>query len=189
MARLPLIALVSGTVLAASACSAQSIRTQEDYNRSTYDYSNFSIYHAGRDTRVVIHGNPFSMDRQAFERTVTDQMEKAHGGQATDFTTTPDETAAPDLRVVLAFNPVETVPRLCRDMEIPTRDDTAAFRLTAAWCWGDRRDSYVDASAGAISGPNDPQFRKLVAQVMAGLFPKHMEREFRGNDDDNETFP
>ena len=58
------LALLATLVVAS--CSAGHVRLQSEYARSTYDYSNFALYHAERDTRVVIHGNPFDMDRAAF---------------------------------------------------------------------------------------------------------------------------
>lgn len=79
--------------LVVGACSADAVRLQTEYNRSTYDYLNFSTYQAGRDTKVVIHGNPFDMDRTAFSKAVTDNMQGANPGRRTNFTTTPGKSA------------------------------------------------------------------------------------------------
>jgi hypothetical protein len=83
--------------LAIGACNTGLVRLQTEHNQSNYDYQNFTIYHAGRDTRVIIHGNPFGMDQAAFNKAVTDNMQGATPGRRTNFTTTPGKTAQHNL--------------------------------------------------------------------------------------------
>ena len=169
--------------LVVAACGADHVRLQSEYARSTYDYRNFALYHAKRDTRVVIHGNPFDMDRTAFEKAVTNNMQGANSGRRTNFTTTPGRSAEPNLWVVMAFNADFAVYDLCRGKYIKTRPSKRALRLAAAWCFDGRQDSMVEAAVGPVADINDPRFRALVGQAVLNLFPQHMDRELFDDSD------
>ena len=177
------VAVAAALVL--GACSAGHVRLQSEYSRSTYDYLNFSLYHAGRDTKVIIHGNPFAMETAAFEKVVTGNMQGANFGRRTNFTTTPGKSAEPNMWVVMAFNADIGAYDLCGGKYIKTRPRTHELRLSAAWCFDGRQDSVVEAEVGPATSVNDPRFRALVGQTVLNLFPQHMDRELRGDDDDS----
>jgi hypothetical protein len=166
---------VIGAALVLGACSGAYVFLQSQYNPSTYDFNNFSTYHAERDTRVVIHGNPFNMNAAAFARAVTDQMQGANNGRRTNFTTSPGKSAEKNLRVVMAFNAVNGDYDLCEGKPIETKPTKNMLRLTAAWCFADRQDSMVEATVGAAKGVGDQRFRDIVQQTVLNLFPTHMD--------------
>ncbi len=165
---------VIGAALVLGAC-AGAVHLQSDYAESTYDFNNFSLYHAERDTLVVVHGNPFDMDAAAFGRAVTDHMQGANNGRRTNFSTRPGKSAEKNLRVVMAFDADIGVYELCQGGPIKTKPRKDRLSLTAAWCFADRQDSMVEATVGPVKGVGDPRFREIVRQTVLNLFPTHMD--------------
>ncbi len=169
--------------LVVGACSADNVHLQSSYNRSTYDFLNFTTYQAGRDTKVVIHGNPFAMNTEVFNKAVTDNMQGANFGQRTNFTTTPGKSAEPNIWVVMAFNANIGIYEICNYKPIKTRPASIQLRLSAAWCFDGRQDSLVEATVGQVEDINDPRFRALIQQVVLNLFPRN---KFRDDSDDRD---
>lgn len=166
------------------ACSNGLVRIQSDVAPSTYDHLNFNLYHAERDTRVEVHGNPFNMDAAAFARAVTENMQGANFGRPTNFTTTPGPSAERKMRVVMAFNSANDSHDLCTAQNFRSRNRAGRLVLKAAWCFGDRQDSTVEADVAGASSVDDPAFHALVDQTVLNLFPTHMDQELlRDNDD------
>ncbi len=170
---------VAAAALVVAACAPGNVRLQTEYNRSTYDHLNFDTYHAARDTKVVIHGNPFGMEAAAFAKAVTGNMQGANPGRRTNFTTTPGKSAAKNLWVVMAFNARVGIYELCRAKRFKTRPSSGALSLRAAWCFDGRQDSRVTASVATPENVNDPRFRALIRQTVLSLFPRHIDRELR----------
>ncbi len=169
----------AAAALVVPACAQDNVRLQTQFNRSTYTHRNFDTYHAGRDTKVVVHGNPFGMKAAAFAKAVTGHMQGANPGPRTKFTTTPGKTATKNRWVVMAFNAEVGIYELCRGKRFKTRPSEGALSLRAAWCFDGRQDSLVTASVGAPEDINDPRFRALIRQTVLNLFPRHKDREFR----------
>ena len=172
--------------LAMSSCSASTVRLNSEYAPTTYDYLNFSLYHADRDTWVVVYGNPFAMASADFGKAVTDRMQGANFGRPTHFTTTPGKSAERNLRVVMAFNAEADIFGLCSG-KVGIKPPESALRLTAAWCFGDRRDSLVEAEVNGANGVNDPRFRALIQETVLNLFPTHMDSILINDDDGGDT--
>ncbi len=170
---------VAAAALVVVACAPGNVRLQTDYNQSTYDHRNFDLYHAARDTKVVIHGNPFGMEAAAFAKAVTGHMQGANPGRRTNFTTTPGKSATKNLWVVMAFNAEVGIYGLCRDKSFKTRPTDGTLSLKAAWCFDGRQDSQVTASVSTPENVSDPRFRALIRQTVLNLFPRHMDQEFR----------
>ena len=167
--------MVCLAALAIGGCSLPGVRLNSEYNPSTYDYLNFALYHADRDTRVVVHGNPFGMAAADFAKAVTDNMQGANFGRRSNFTTTPGKSAEKNLRVVMAFNADTDSYGLCETDTVKARPTGPTLRLTAAWCFGDRQDSLVEAEVDVSKGVDDPRFRELVQETVLNLFPTHMD--------------
>ena len=163
------------TAFVLGACSTSLVRLSSDYNESNYDYRNFALYHSERDTRVLVHGNPFGMAAADFAKAVTDNMKGANIGRPSNFTTTPGKSAEKNLRVVMAFNADTEYYDLCETNSVNTRRSKDKLTLTAAWCFGDRQDSAVEAVVDGAKDVNDPRFRALVQETVLNLFPTHMD--------------
>ncbi len=159
------------------ACSGGLVRLQSEVAPTTYDHLNFNLYHAERDTKVDVHGNPFNMDGAAFARSVTNHMQGANVGRPTNFTTAPGPSAERNMRVVMAFNTEADGYDLCTARSFRPRGRNERLTLKAAWCFGDRQDSTVVAYVHGARSVNDPAFHELVDQTVMNLFPTHMDSE------------
>ncbi len=155
-------------------CSGESLRLNSEYSDS-YSIHYFAYLTSGRDTRVVVRGNPFKMDSAGFARSVTAAMQGNHWGARTHFTTTPGPSAHQDFKVVLLFNGPENVTahELCAR---PERFDSVAgaskLRVLAAWCYDGVAETEVEAwTMSSVTDPRSSRFREFMAQVTMTLFP------------------
>lgn len=170
------------------------VNTQIGYRdlSPSYNIQNFDTYLQGRDTRVVVEGDTFSLIPQAFGDLVTAAMEGHVAGGDTHFTIRPTN-ADPDFRVVMAFNVASMgSDALCRTKNPKPEKTSGVTTLQAAWCWDHGAQSYVSARTPATD-PNDPRFRKLIGAVTRELFPRYYTciPEYGCDDggDDNNTIP
>ncbi len=153
-----------------------------------YSFGEFVLASDGRDTIVVVRGNPFGMDRKAFEKAVTDAMQGQNYGPRTNFTTGPTENAKKEFRVVILFNGSQTVlaDNLCEAPEkYGSRKDAKGLHVTATYCWGDESLTEVDGWAGTVSGAANPAFASLIGQTTLELFPVTDDT----NEDDGDREP
>ncbi len=171
--RSPAVLLAAAFMLALGGCSDAAVRSVSSHTL-LYSHGEFVFFTSGRDTKVVVRGNPFNMDRQAFEKAVTDAMQRQHWGPRTNFTTGPSETARKDIKVVMLFNGPETVlaHELCIEPEkFGSVQNGKALHVTAAFCSGNNVLTEVDAWAGSVADVNSPTFARLIAQTTLDLFP------------------
>lgn len=149
-----------------------------DFTRvdSSWSRSDFAYAAAGRDLTTEILGNPFGgVSQNDFEQAVTAAMQGAHFGPATNFTTTPGESARPLFRVRMLWNgPTSTSgARLCEDTPVQGGGPEAGgrVRLIAAFCRGGRASTYLMGSVDGVRGPDDPRFTEFVREATMALFP------------------
>jgi hypothetical protein len=143
--------------------------------KPSYRPQRFAYAAGGRDLMTDIQGNPFAMLQEEFNAAVTDAMQRAHFGPATNFTTAPGETARLNYRVRLLFNgpAASTGAIVCggEPAAIAPSPDGGNVRLLAAFCNGERPLSYLTAHVGGIQDAHDPAFRDFMRQVTINLFP------------------
>jgi hypothetical protein len=115
------------------------------------------------------------MPQEEFAAAVTDAMQRAHFGPATNFTTTPGETARLNYRVRLLFNGpmASTGAAVCAGDPaiVGPSPETGDVRLLAAFCNGERPMTYLSAHVGGIQDAHEPAFRDFMRQVTINLFP------------------
>ena len=171
--------ILSITIIVAAAvgmvgCTSDVSLTQQEISPS-YRPGEFAYAGADRDMRVIVVGNPFGGEQEAFERAVTNKMQGNHWGPRTNFTATPGASARSSYRVVMLFDPpVDLSPaRLCRDDPdtLPSGDSPDKTVLFAAFCRERRSLTEIKGSVPRPSGPEDPVFEDPVAEVTDGLFP------------------
>jgi hypothetical protein len=167
---------ITTLAIALSACAPSAIRSQADFH-TAYSFSNFSLYHANRDTRVDVIGDRFGLSQSAFAKLVTKAMYGNHLGAPARFTATPGVSAEKNLRVIMAFNMAPSA-YLCSVGQRTPRLVKGKTTLQAAWCWGERTDSYVMAWT-AKTRPGAPNFTKLIAEATQELFPEHIDNQLR----------
>lgn len=172
LATAPLAATLALSLLTA-ACTNE--RVVQDESVPAYTPAEVAYAASDRDLRVVVIGNPFGLDPQRFARIVTDNMRHHISGVRTNFTTTPDKTARPDYRVVLAFNPAETFlnSRLCAGQPIRTAPPGGPITVQGAFCRGGGALSSARGWLDRPMGPEDPDFRSLISDMTFALFPPY----------------
>ena len=156
-------------------CAGGTVTTVANAN-TPYSFGAFILASDGRDTIVVVRGNPFGMDRMAFENAVTDAMQGQNSGPRTNFTTAPTENTKDEFRVVILFNGSRTVlaDNLCKAPEkYGSEKGAEGLHVTATYCWEDEALTEVDGWAGAVGGVDSPVFASLLAQTTLELFPTH----------------
>jgi len=146
-----------------------------------YRAQQFAYAAGGRDLKADVQGNPFAMPKEEFDATVTDAMQGAHFGEATNFTTTPGDSARDGYRVRLLFNgPGASSGRIVCAGEpavVGPSPESGNVRLLAAFCNGDYPLSYLSAHVSGIQDAHDPAFRDFMRQVTTNLFPPQNRQE------------
>ncbi|HYH40173.1 MAG TPA: hypothetical protein VD860_18280 [Azospirillum sp.] len=161
---------VLSVCLALAACGE---RVVADEPSPAYTLAEVAYAASNRDLRVVVQGNPFGGDPQAFGQVVTGMMQNRIMGVDTNFTTTPGPSARPDYRVVLAFNVArnELNSALCANPALPTKPPGGPIIVQGAFCRG---GGPLSSATGWLDQPKsvqDPAFRDLIADMTYSLFP------------------
>ena len=170
--------IIAGLALAGCASGSGLDGGRIDYVRvdGGYHQSDFAYGASGRDLATDMIGNPFPNVGQAeFGQAVTDAMQGSHFGPRTHFATAPDDSARPAYRVRMLWNGAPSIngQELCdgTPLEGGTGAGGEEIRLIAAFCRGDRAQTYVVGSVDEVSSPDDPRFRTFVRHVTSRLFP------------------
>ena len=170
-----------------------------------YSYHEVSYAADGRDLEVVVMGNPFAgtgIGDDALGDAVVGAMQGQPGWMVTNFTTTPGETARPLYRVVwiIGVDAGTSLYRLCGPTSginiagyniggyTPSDAERAAppkpgNKMFAALCRRERMMSYLGATIGDITSPDDPRFRALIRTATRQLLP-HRDPSQQGQNRD-----
>jgi hypothetical protein len=162
-------------------------------SRVFYDpfYSTSFFRYAAREGTlpVQVFGNPFSaepLDAQTAEG-IANTLVTPHWLPDTRFTTHPKQKPSEDVRVVLVFNPVHPAPggsAACdKPKSLALEPGGGPVRLQAAFCYGDEWLTEAFAEGPPVKGPDDPEFQRLINNLMFSLFP------FRNPERKDDGFP
>jgi hypothetical protein len=135
---------------------------------------------AARPVLLVLTGNPFDMDEARLNALVSSEMAAGVTGMSTEFTTSPARAAAPDPRLVLILDPMtEPAPAaLCAaPAAAPTAPASDRLRIVGAFCQGDQPLGTA-REEGAVTGPTDQRFRRLLWRTAGQLFPDEYEQTY-----------
>ncbi|MFC3226761.1 hypothetical protein ACFOGJ_05935 [Marinibaculum pumilum] len=155
------------------------------YNSQTSPYDPSFVQTAAESGAfyVEIYGQPFAarMDDQAIAQRIS--LPQWIG--PTDATTMPGPDVNTNFRAILVFSPGFDGPLTDRACTAPGRIGTGTPRagrvkLAAGFCIGERMGSILVAEQGGITGPQDPAFRSMLAQVMLALLPNANPNRPRG---------
>lgn len=142
------------------------------------DVNSELVYAAnGRDFRTEIVGNPFRADQAQVNGAVTSALNQAVQQVATHFTTTPNDTARPNYRTLVVFNPADNPisALLCSHGPFQVKPPTANMQVMVAFC----RDSGTLSSAtgwlNGVQDPTSPAFIGLIEDAARTTFPLHDE--------------
>jgi len=139
-----------------------------------YRPAEFARAGGGRDTYVVLRGNPLALDPAQFEQSVLRDMQGQNWGQRTNFTSHPTNYDNA-YKVVMLFNGAQVNGgELCRNPgAIPFRTGPQSeLHIMAAYC---RYDSAMVLVQGWLkpegAGVSQEGFSRLIRQVTRELFP------------------
>jgi hypothetical protein len=162
-------------VLVLNACASAVLSTSsQDISLRSGVLGTFAYAAAEGEMNTVVIGNPFDIPKDELERVITGTMQGNHYGPRTTFTTTPSPDARADYRIVMMFDRPRAMNRqqLCgpkAQLEPEPRGDR--LRLATAFCARNQLLSWVDSSIATPASPDDPAFRKMIANAIFNLIP------------------
>ena len=162
-------ALLAGGVLLAG-CAQEPPRTGapgEDARRALVEHRSEG------PIRAVVRGNPFGMDEARLNALVTQAMAQGVRALTVQFTTDPDQAAAPEPHLVVILDPVAEPPAaaVCGAPEtVATAPASEQLTVLAAFCHGDQALDVV-RQEDRVAGPTDRAFERLLWRTSAALFP------------------
>jgi hypothetical protein len=161
-----------GLVLTA-ACAGVA-RVVPEYS-DIYTPNEVSYASTGRDFATEVHGNPFGGEQAAFNKAITNALQRYYVGPPTTFTTTPDATALRPYRIVFWFNPAAPVPNqaLCLQTELPSQPPSGDIVVQAAFCRGGGMASAATGWLNGATSTTDRGFSLLMADLTYSLFPPY----------------
>ncbi len=178
-----------GLAWALAGCGpAVLLQSSNDFQIRSGTLTTFAYAGGGRDSQVIIVGNPFAgapeatnpgpatpgPATEAFAARVLAAMQGNHFGPTTRFTTTATAGVRPGFPIVLLFDAPGNVAfaDLCRDpLALTSGPGGDRIRLLAGFCAGGETLSWVTSSIPRVSSPDDPAFHALVAQTTRNLIP------------------
>jgi hypothetical protein len=131
---------------------------------------------------VIVRGEPFPTPMSGLSAAVAGAMQGATFGPVRFMPEAPNAPRVVD-RVVILFNPPGNAADqlLCASLGSLTPRSPAPpgsrIPLSAALCRGDVALTAADGTIGAAAGPEDPVFRKGLAQFSLALFPGYNPNE------------
>jgi hypothetical protein len=171
-----LLALVAGFALGGCVIVRETISevgaaTKRDFLRYSGDKS---------PVLVTALNSPFREGPLSVAAIAAQHAGAAVAGTNVGFTEDASQARRPDFRLVLLFDPVNTISP--RDICAAARAAPAAvigageLRLHAAFCLDDEPIAGALATGPLPDGPTDPAFEKLVRMTVAEMFPEQDRR-------------
>ncbi len=141
------------------------------YGAYTPSVLNYSATSGGILVEVI--GNPFDAPKADLERSITGAMTGSHFGQQVDFVTTPPEDFRSPYRIVMVFDSTQgyTQAKLCARTETIQPEVGESVTAHAALCAADQPLTGVTGWVSDVTGPDDPKFGRLIAQMTTNLLP------------------
>ena len=144
-------------------------------------------YAAGQGALLTeIRGNPFDAPKGEVDAAITSTMYKSHFGPPVPFVTEAPQDYTSPYRVVMVFDPAETVSpkELCTGDPKPSERSEGTIKIAAAFCSRDTFETSVWGRVAQTEGPDDPEFQALIRQITTQLFPNQdpNERDNRGDE-------
>jgi hypothetical protein len=175
------VLLLSGAL---SACSGAPRTTSEVW--PLYRPNDFARASGGRDTYVVLRGNPLAVPPEQFEQLVLSNMQGQNWGPRTNFTTHPTNYDNA-YKVVMLFNGANVnAGALCRNPgAIPFRTGAQPeLHVFGVYC---RYDQMMTSAQGWLkaegAGVSREGFARLIRQMTAELFPAFNRDDARRDSD------
>lgn len=171
--------LTAGLAFALTACSGTPLSGPVIYNVNfmpKYDFDTFQYLNGGKDMRLAVVGNPYSVSDKALADAIAKRMSGKNPGSPVTFKTEGDlsEGSSPDTVLVVRFQKDRIATAdLCKTGGTPanpSRPGDESARLSFAYCKGGAPLSYGDASLPLSGGPEGVDFKSMFARIPMKLF-------------------
>jgi hypothetical protein len=131
--------------------------------------------------RVEVAGDTLGTPREEFTgRVVTDMRAGYYRKDKTMFSAQASAETDPRYKIVMMFSPAPPVSPndLClgNNLKMEPRQSGDSLTLLAAFCSGTLAISEVRGRVGSVANVHDPNFSRLVGEVITYLFPRHDNR-------------
>ncbi len=182
--------LIGGLLALAPACAMSDVVVAPTFYYPGYTPT-VLIYAATKGGMLTqVRGNPFEqVTDEQLEREIARVMASSHFGPRLPFiTTAPDDFASP-YRVVVVFDPAQTVSsyKVCDGRQDSAADrPEGVVRVHAVLCANEKPLTAVSGQARNVETPGDAKFRQLIGQMSILLFPPKSDR---GDRQDRGIFP
>jgi hypothetical protein len=171
-ARTVLLGVLPAAALAAGACAGPTVYSS--YYASLYEPAQVRFAAAVGPTLAVIRENPFPSD--ADNQGVLAAMQGQTFAARLFFSQTPRADDRYGYKVVLNFgSSLYGTSGQCELQPTPPARTPPAGRITAsaAFCIGDALLSDAHGSVHGAAGPDDPDFRRLIGDLLVALTPAY----------------
>jgi hypothetical protein len=161
-----------GTALGLCACADTSI-VHRSYYDSAYSPDHVMLAAASGTALAVIRNDPFPTDRD--NAGVLAAMQGRNIGPRIYFSQTPQPDDLYGYKVVMSFGGDLDYRTQCTASPTPPSPTPPGgpISVNAAFCVGDRLLTDATGSIGRASGPDDPNFHRLIGDMIVALTPPY----------------
>jgi hypothetical protein len=154
--------LAASALIVLSACSTG--RVNYVYIDSSYSPTEYSQLPFTGPLTAEVSGNPFNIPQEQLTQIVNQSIQPS--------ATAKNTNARWGARVHIAFGvPATDVNSACQEAGYPGQAN-GRITMSAALCRGKTSTlSYLTASIGDVTGPDDPRFKAWLRQSIVQLFP------------------
>ncbi len=171
-----LLVFIAASTLAACASGVQPAIVTASYDTSILQYIDSR---GGLPTDVT--GNPFSAPDEQVHTVVRETMARSHFGPKFPFLAEKPQGFGSAYRMVVVLNPAPGTAyhKVCTGPATAQTDKPAGgeVRVAAALCAKDRMITSTEGRVAGASGPDDPAFIAVIAQISHALFPLRDEKD------------
>ncbi|MDJ0982375.1 MAG: hypothetical protein QNI94_12170 [Kiloniellales bacterium] len=179
--------LAAGIAALVAGCSVPTT-----YKWNYQQFSRSKLAYAAKEGAMLtdIRGNPFDAPKTEVDATIRGTMYKSHFGPPVPFVAQVPEDHRSPYRVVMLFDPKETMSshELCTGDPEAGDPDRNVIKVAAAFCAQDIHETSVWGTVPRSSGPDDPEFQALIRKMTNQLFPVQ-EPNVRDNNNDSGRSP
>ncbi len=179
--------LIGGLLALAPACAMSDVVIAPTFYYPGYTPTVLNYAATKGGMLIQVRGNPFEqVPDEQLEREIARVMASSHFGPRLPFiTTVPDDFASP-YRVVVVFDPAQTVSshKVCDGRQNSAADGPEGMvRVHAVLCANEKPLTAVSGQARNVETPGDAKFRRLIGQMSILLFPPKVDRGGRNDRD------
>ncbi len=172
----PMVALLAGCV------TGSGVVVHNQYRAADYNFVTAQYYNANKPSYLEVHNNPFGNDNA--DGRLASLMTGKNAGQAIPFTADRNY-AGGNTKFVLIFDPPSSLTGYAACNLADGKTGSVSERrheILLSYCIGGKDKSSLRASAGTLSGLDDPKLENLLARATRELLPAaYSKKQNSGN--------